>query len=127
MEQGQCIFVQCGKGPTRAAYKPVEIQNRYHIIRETDNVVDPAAPGSWLQVIRGITREQHGSISPIVPIRGHYLTGTLRTGRSVPRHGIFRVVNVVTRRGTKTLRQKSYDQARPSPFARTPPPLPAKF
>ena len=58
---------------SRAAYKIIEIQNRHHIIRETDNVVDlGAAPGSWLQVIRGITRGKVLGIdlSPIVPHRG---------------------------------------------------------
>src|SRR5512136_141260 len=58
---------------SRAAYKLIEIQNRHHVIRETDNVVDlGAAPGSWLQVIRGITRGTVLGIdlSPIVPIEG---------------------------------------------------------
>jgi len=41
---------------SRAAYKLREIQERYHIIRETDNVVDlGASPGSWLQVERELT------------------------------------------------------------------------
>jgi 23S rRNA (uridine2552-2'-O)-methyltransferase len=41
---------------SRAAFKLKEIQDRYHIIRETDNVVDlGAAPGSWLQVARELT------------------------------------------------------------------------
>lgn len=41
---------------SRAAYKLREIQEKYHIIRETDNVVDlGASPGSWLQVEREIT------------------------------------------------------------------------
>jgi 23S rRNA (uridine2552-2'-O)-methyltransferase len=41
---------------SRAAYKLREIQERYHIIRETDNVIDlGASPGSWLQVERELT------------------------------------------------------------------------
>ena len=41
---------------SRAAYKLREIQERYHIIRETDNIVDlGASPGSWLQVERELT------------------------------------------------------------------------
>ena len=41
---------------SRAAYKLLEIQERYHVIRDTDNIVDlGAAPGSWLQVEREIT------------------------------------------------------------------------
>ncbi len=38
---------------SRASYKLLQIQDRYHIIREGDVVVDlGAAPGGWLQVIR---------------------------------------------------------------------------
>jgi 23S rRNA (uridine2552-2'-O)-methyltransferase len=41
---------------SRAAYKLLDIQERYHVIREGDHVVDlGAAPGSWLQVIRLFT------------------------------------------------------------------------
>ncbi|MDD1720569.1 MAG: RlmE family RNA methyltransferase [Euryarchaeota archaeon] len=37
---------------SRASYKLMQIQERYHIIREGDVVVDlGAAPGGWLQVI----------------------------------------------------------------------------
>lgn len=57
----------------RAAYKLTEIQKRFAIIREDDNVVDlGAAPGSWLQVLQGLT---HGRIigvdlNPIAPMEG---------------------------------------------------------
>jgi len=38
---------------SRASYKLLQIQKRYHIIRKGDIVVDlGAAPGGWLQVIR---------------------------------------------------------------------------
>jgi 23S rRNA (uridine2552-2'-O)-methyltransferase len=41
---------------SRAAYKLLEIQNKFAIIRPDDNVVDlGAAPGSWLQVERTLT------------------------------------------------------------------------
>jgi 23S rRNA (uridine2552-2'-O)-methyltransferase len=41
---------------SRAAYKLLEIQRRFQLIRPDDNVVDlGAAPGSWLQVVREIT------------------------------------------------------------------------
>ncbi len=40
---------------SRASYKLLQIQERYHIIREGDVVVDlGAAPGGWLQVIRSL-------------------------------------------------------------------------
>jgi len=41
---------------SRAAYKLLEIQNKFAIIRPDDNVIDlGAAPGSWLQVERTLT------------------------------------------------------------------------
>ncbi|MDK2975019.1 MAG: rRNA (uridine2552-2-O)-methyltransferase [Methanofollis sp.] len=41
----------------RAAYKLLEIQKRHGVIREDDTVVDlGAAPGSWLQVLRTLTK-----------------------------------------------------------------------
>ncbi len=40
----------------RSAYKLIEINNRYQIIRPHDDVVDlGCAPGGWLQVIRNLT------------------------------------------------------------------------
>jgi 23S rRNA (uridine2552-2'-O)-methyltransferase len=42
---------------SRAAYKLIEIQNKFNIIRQDDNIVDlGAAPGSWLQVLRTFTQ-----------------------------------------------------------------------
>ena len=58
---------------SRAAYKLIEIQQNAGIIREDDNVVDlGAAPGSWLQVIRGLTegRVLGVDLNPIAPIEG---------------------------------------------------------
>jgi 23S rRNA (uridine2552-2'-O)-methyltransferase len=103
---------------SRAAYKLIEIQNRHHVIRETDNVVDlGAAPGSWLQVIRGISRGTVLGIdlSPIVPIEGVItLTGDIsdRGIRSEVRN-LLGIVNVVTSDAAPKLSgHKSYDQAR---------------
>src|SRR5574344_228903 len=40
----------------RSAYKLIDINTRFNIIRRTDNVVDlGSAPGSWLQVLRSLT------------------------------------------------------------------------
>ena len=103
---------------SRAAYKLIEIQNRHHVIRETDNVVDlGAAPGSWLQVIRGLTRGKVLGIdlSPIVPIEGVItMTGDIadREIRTEARN-LLGVVNVVTSDAAPKLSgHKSYDQAR---------------
>lgn len=42
---------------SRAAFKLIEIQQRFHVIRKSDRVVDlGAAPGSWLQVAREFTK-----------------------------------------------------------------------
>ena len=42
---------------SRAAYKLIEIQTKFSIIRPDDNVIDlGAAPGSWLQVLRTMTQ-----------------------------------------------------------------------
>jgi 23S rRNA (uridine2552-2'-O)-methyltransferase len=42
---------------SRAAYKLLEIQDRFHVIRRDDPVIDlGAAPGSWLQVISTLTK-----------------------------------------------------------------------
>ena len=43
----------------RSAYKLLDINERFNVIRRTDNVVDlGAAPGSWLQVLRTMTDGQ---------------------------------------------------------------------
>ncbi|TAJ44645.1 RlmE family RNA methyltransferase [Methanofollis fontis] len=57
----------------RAAYKLLDIQRRHPVIREDDTVVDlGAAPGSWLQVLRTLSK---GTIigvdlNPIAPLEG---------------------------------------------------------
>jgi 23S rRNA (uridine2552-2'-O)-methyltransferase len=103
---------------SRAAYKLIEIQNRYHIIRETDNVVDlGAAPGSWLQVIRATTKGKVLGIdlSPIVPIEGVMaIVGDISDRQIRSEAGnLLGIVNVVTSDAAPKLSgQKSYDQAR---------------
>ena len=45
---------------SRAAYKLREIEERFHVIRRGDSVIDlGAAPGSWLQVASSLT---HGTV-----------------------------------------------------------------
>lgn len=58
---------------SRAAYKLMEIQRKFSIIRSTDNIVDlGAAPGSWLQVERTLTEARVLGIdlNPIAEIAG---------------------------------------------------------
>ncbi len=103
---------------SRAAYKLIEIQERYHIIRERDNVVDlGAAPGSWLQVIRGITRGTVLGIdlSPIAAMDGVETLIADFTDRSLPDQvrSMLGTVNVVVSDAAPKLSgHKSYDQAR---------------
>ena len=58
---------------SRAAYKLLEIEDRFHVVRRGDTVIDlGAAPGSWLQVLSNLT---HGTIlgvdlQPIPPLPG---------------------------------------------------------
>ncbi|NYT07907.1 MAG: RlmE family RNA methyltransferase [Methanomicrobiales archaeon] len=103
---------------SRAAYKLIEIQDRYHIIRERDNVVDlGAAPGSWLQVIRGITRGTVLGIdlSPIAALDGVETLVADFTDPSLPgqvRSMVGTVNVVVSDAAPKLSGHKSYDQAR---------------
>ena len=58
---------------SRAAYKLMEIQKKFSIIRPTDNIVDlGAAPGSWLQVERNLTtaRVLGIDLNPIAELAG---------------------------------------------------------
>ena len=103
---------------SRAAYKLMEIQRHFHVIRASDNVVDlGAAPGSWLQVLRTLT---HGRVlgidlSPIPPIDGvDTIEGDLSdTGIQEQAKTLLGVVNVVVCDAAPKLSgHKSYDQAR---------------
>ncbi len=63
---------------SRASYKLLQIQERYHIIHAGDTVVDlGAAPGGWLQVIRSLNataiavdRQQMVPLEGVIFIRG---------------------------------------------------------
>jgi 23S rRNA (uridine2552-2'-O)-methyltransferase len=63
---------------SRASFKLLEIQERYHVIRRGDMVVDlGAAPGGWLQVIHhleasaiAVDLQQIAPLEGVTPIRG---------------------------------------------------------
>jgi len=103
----------------RAAYKLLEIQQKSGIIRPDDNVVDlGAAPGSWLQVIRDLTRGKviGVDLNPIVPMEGvTTITGDFTDPliQERIREAAGGIVNVVVSDAAPKLSgQKSYDQAR---------------
>lgn len=103
---------------SRAAYKLVEIQNRFGVIRPSDNVIDlGAAPGSWLQVLRKICDGKVLGIdlSPIPPIDGIMTIEGDFSDPPMPAHAkaMLGVVNVVVSDAAPKLSgQRSYDQAR---------------
>jgi 23S rRNA (uridine2552-2'-O)-methyltransferase len=103
---------------SRAAYKLLEIQKRFAVIRRSDNVVDlGAAPGSWLQVARALTdgRVLGIDLSPIPPIAGvQTMEGDLADpALQVRVKAELGVVNVVISDAAPRLSgHKSYDQAR---------------
>jgi 23S rRNA (uridine2552-2'-O)-methyltransferase len=103
---------------SRAAYKLLEIQKKFSIIRPTDNIVDlGAAPGSWLQVERNLTtaRVLGIDLNPIADLAG---VETIEGDFSDPEvitlaREKLPVVNVVLCDAAPKLSgQKSYDQAR---------------
>jgi len=103
---------------SRAAYKLMEIQKKFSIIRPTDNIVDlGAAPGSWLQVERTLTtaRVLGIDLNPIAEIAGvETIEGDLNDPEVI---ALVReklpVVNVVLCDAAPKLSgHKSYDQAR---------------
>lgn len=103
----------------RAAYKLLEIQQKSGFIRPDDNVVDlGAAPGSWLQVIRDLTRGKviGVDLNPIVPMEGvTTITGDFTDSliQERIREAAGGIVNVVVSDAAPKLSgQKSYDQAR---------------
>jgi 23S rRNA (uridine2552-2'-O)-methyltransferase len=103
---------------SRAAYKLMEIQKKFAIIRSTDNIVDlGAAPGSWLQVERTLTsaRVLGIDLNPIAELAGvETIEGDINdpavialVSEKLP------VVNVVLCDAAPKLSgHKSYDQAR---------------
>jgi len=103
---------------SRAAYKLRDIQDRYRIIRDDDNVVDlGAAPGSWLQVERTLTQGKVLGIdlNPIPPLEGVESLVADMTDPELPEHvkAQLGIVNVVVSDACPQLSgHKSYDQAR---------------
>jgi 23S rRNA (uridine2552-2'-O)-methyltransferase len=103
---------------SRAAYKLVEIQRQFGVIRRSDNVIDlGAAPGSWLQVIRPLTdgRVLGIDLSAIPPLDGvDTIEGDLTDpGVQAQAQALLSVVNVVVSDASPKLSgHRSYDQAR---------------
>ncbi len=103
---------------SRAAYKLLEIQKKFEIIRRDDNVADlGAAPGSWLQVIRTLTdaRVVGIDLNPIAPLEGvETIEGDLNdTEIQEQVTALLGVVNVVVCDAAPKLSgHRSYDQAR---------------
>ncbi len=102
----------------RSAYKLIDINTRFNIIRRTDNVVDlGSAPGSWLQVLRSLTDGKLCGVdlNPMAPLEdtvtfiGDFTTPEIqeKVRAAMP------VVNVVVCDASPHLSgAKSYDQAR---------------
>ncbi|GAB6286279.1 MAG: hypothetical protein STSR0009_24800 [Methanoregula sp.] len=103
---------------SRAAYKLLEIQKKFQIIRRDDNVVDlGAAPGSWLQVLRTLTdgKVVGVDLNSIAPLDGvDTIEGDL-TDPEIQQQVITmlgQVSVVVCDAAPKLSGQRSYDQAR---------------
>ena len=103
---------------SRAAYKLLEIQQKYAIIRPDDNIVDlGAAPGSWLQVERTLTHAKVVGIdlNPIAALDGvETIEGDLNDPEVQEKvRSLLGVVNVVVCDAAPKLSgHRSYDQAR---------------
>jgi len=103
---------------SRAAYKLIEIQNKFEIIRPDDNVVDlGAAPGSWLQVLRTMTQARVLGIdlNPIADLDGvETIVGDLTDPevQELARSALEIVNVVVCDAAPKLSGHRSYDQAR---------------
>jgi 23S rRNA (uridine2552-2'-O)-methyltransferase len=103
---------------SRAAYKLIDIQKRFEIIRPGDNVVDlGAAPGSWLQVERELTDGVviGVDLNPIPPIENTLTLAGDFTSEKVQGAILSHldVVNVVVCDASPKLSgNRSYDQAR---------------
>ena len=103
---------------SRAAYKLIEIQKRFNIIRRSDNIIDlGAAPGSWLQVERTLTdgRVLGIDLSQIPPMDNvETITGDLTDPdiQEEARSMLGSVSIVVSDASPKLSGHRSYDQAR---------------
>ncbi|NLO77626.1 MAG: RlmE family RNA methyltransferase [Methanomicrobiales archaeon] len=103
---------------SRAAYKLLDIQKRFEVIRADDNVIDlGCAPGSWLQVLRELTDGQVIGIdlNPVPSVEGAVtLVGDFTTEVMHDKiRSMVDVVNVIVcDAAPKFSGTKSYDQAR---------------
>ncbi|HEX3001367.1 MAG TPA: RlmE family RNA methyltransferase [Methanoregula sp.] len=103
---------------SRAAYKLLEIQKKFEIIRTDDNIVDlGAAPGSWLQVERTLTNARVIGIdlNPIADLEGvETIVGDINDPEVLQMvQSLLPVVNVVLCDASPKLSgHKTYDQAR---------------
>ncbi|MDP3396268.1 MAG: RlmE family RNA methyltransferase [Methanoregula sp.] len=103
---------------SRAAYKLMEIQKKFAVIRPDDNIVDlGAAPGSWLQIERTLTDARIIGIdlNPIAELDGiETIEGDINDPAVVEQvKSSLGVVNIVLCDAAPKLSgHKSYDQAR---------------
>jgi 23S rRNA (uridine2552-2'-O)-methyltransferase len=103
---------------SRAAYKLLEIQKKFAIIRTDDTIVDlGAAPGSWLQVLRTLTEAPVVGVdlNPIAHLDGvQTIEGDLNDPavQEQVRTMLGQVSVVVCDAAPKLSGHKSYDQAR---------------
>lgn len=103
---------------SRAAYKLLEIQKKFSVIRPSDNIIDlGAAPGSWLQVERNLSsaRVLGIDLSPIADLAGvETVTGDIADPEVIALvREKFPVASVVLCDASPKLSgHTSYDQAR---------------
>ena len=103
---------------SRAAYKLMEIQKKFAVIRPDDNIVDlGAAPGSWLQIERTLTDARIIGIdlNPIAELEGiETIKGDINDSAVVEQvKSSLGVVNIVLCDAAPKLSgHRSYDQAR---------------
>ncbi len=103
---------------SRAAYKLMEIQKKFAVIRPDDNIVDlGAAPGSWLQIERTLTDARIIGIdlNPIAELDGiETIEGDINDPVVVEQvKSSLGVVNIVLCDAAPKLSgHRSYDQAR---------------
>jgi 23S rRNA (uridine2552-2'-O)-methyltransferase len=103
---------------SRAAYKLMEIQKKFAVIRPDDNIVDlGAAPGSWLQIERTLTDARIIGIdlNPIAELEGiETIEGDINDSAVVEQvKSSLGVVNIVLCDAAPKLSgHRSYDQAR---------------
>lgn len=103
---------------SRAAYKILEIQERFSVIHPHDAIIDlGAAPGSWLQVVRTFTDGPVVGVdlNPIAPIEGvNTITGDFTNPLVQERiRALIDLADVIVCDASPKLSgHKSYDQAR---------------